>query len=122
MEIGIDILEIKRARFLYKTYQKKLKRYLSQEELSYIRSSRNKVEAFAAILALKEAVFKALNMPWFGLQGWRKIALKVEGTGELGIRFSHDLKKDSKIGKIWINVCFTKDFVLVRVWVDHGKE
>jgi phosphopantetheine--protein transferase-like protein len=119
ISIGIDILETGRAKLLYQTYQKKLGRYLTKKELAYIHSSRFKALSFAEILAVKEAVFKALEVSWFGLQGWKKIKLKAKFPQQFSVYFSADLKrKTSKIKKIWINVATTKKFVLARALIE----
>lgn len=115
---GIDIVEIARAKALYKAYRHKLKRFLTHSEYDYLESKPDKALTLAKMFAIKEAVFKALHAPWFGLEGWRKILLNVKDE-QFKVLFLGDLKKfnDPKY-RIWINVAACKQFVLANVLIE----
>lgn len=119
---GIDIVEISRAKALYKTYRNKLKRFLTHNEYTYLDLNPNKALTLAKMFAIKEAVFKALHIPWFGLEGWRKILLNIKDK-QFSVLFHGDLKKfnHSKY-RIWINVAACKEFVLAHVLIENPKK
>jgi holo-[acyl-carrier protein] synthase len=76
--IGLDVVEMPRARELYQRHRDRiLHRTLTGEELEYIRSLGDPVPAFAARLAAKEAVYKALqSLPGARAVGWREIGVR----------------------------------------------
>ena len=119
---GIDIVEIARAKTLYKAYRHKLKRFLTHSEYDYLESKPDKAITLAKMFAVKEAVFKALHMPWFGLKGWRKILLNVKDE-QFAVLFQGDLEEfnDSQY-RIWINLASCKDFVLANVLIENFSE
>lgn len=120
ISIGIDVVEISRARAIYRTHRDRLRRILTAREFSYLSSSRDKSKTFAEILAVKEAVFKALEVPWFGLEGWKKIGLRVRQAHQFSIYFGGDLKKyNAQNDKSWISVASTRKFVLARVLIER---
>ncbi|MBI1884401.1 MAG: 4'-phosphopantetheinyl transferase superfamily protein [Chlamydiae bacterium] len=121
--IGIDIIDMSRAKSIYETYESRLSRYLSPGELHYIRRSRSRPRALGEILALKEAVFKALEIPWFGLAGWKKIALKAQGKGRFAACLQGSLARSSSGKKIFLNVAATPEFILARAMlVSSGRD
>lgn len=124
LRAGIDIVELKRAEALYQTYGQKIGRFLSREEKAFLRASSKPAKALAKLLAVKEAVFKALEIHWFGLTGWRKIGLKPKKSGHFEVCLTQDLCHYITLDdRIWVSVASTKDFVLARVLIeDRGKE
>ncbi|MBI1871154.1 MAG: 4'-phosphopantetheinyl transferase superfamily protein [Chlamydiae bacterium] len=116
LQLGIDLIEVSRAQSIYRNYRDKLGRYLSREERSYIKAHRNKGIAFAEMMAIKEAVFKALELPWLGLEGWRKISLSMKFSRPFSVKLLGSLKtKNIWGGKFWIDVASNKVWVLARV-------
>lgn len=112
---GIDIVDICRVKKLYRNYKNRLHRYLSKNELVWLSKSKRKVEALAQIMAIKEAVFKSLEIPWFGLEGWKRIGL-MKTNGKVNVSISKEFLKREK-GKMnfWIATAQTKEFVVAHV-------
>ena len=73
--LGIDLIEIKKARRFYRAHEDRLGSLFSKKELRTIRRSKKPYERMAVLLAAKEAVFKALRAPWMGPAGFREIRL-----------------------------------------------
>ncbi len=122
LKIGIDIVEVSRAKGLYEAYGQKLCRFLSPQEMVFIHSSQNSSKALAILMAIKEAVFKALEISWFGLTGWKKIQVHSQGKA-FKVRLSGNLKEYVlKEDMMWINVASTKKFVLARVLIEQGRQ
>ena len=76
--IGLDVVEVSRARALLDRHRNRiLDRTLTDEERAYVDSLGDPAPAFAARLAAKEAVFKALQvLPGARSIGWREIAVR----------------------------------------------
>ena len=75
--IGLDVVELPRARALFARHGDHiLERTLTDEERSYVLSLGDPVPAFAARLAAKEAIYKALQvLPGARAVGWREIGV-----------------------------------------------
>lgn len=81
--IGLDVVEVARARGLLERHHDRiLDRTLTPEERLYVDSLGDPAPAFAARLAAKEAVFKALQV-FDGARaiGWRDIGVRRLGDG-----------------------------------------
>lgn len=76
--IGLDVVELPRARALFSRHGDRiLERTLTAEERQYVMSLGDPVPAFAARLAAKEAVYKALQvLPGARDVGWREIGVR----------------------------------------------
>jgi holo-[acyl-carrier-protein] synthase len=115
IKTGIDIVDISRAEKLYRNYKDRLSRYLSAHELVWLKASPKRVEALAEIMAIKEAVFKSLEIAWFGLEGWKKIGLKKK-NGKVNVSISNKfLNKSGRKMNFWIATARTKEFVVAHV-------
>lgn len=81
--IGLDVVEMPRARELFSRLGARiLDRTLTDGERSYINSLGDPVPAFAARLAAKEAVYKALQiLPGARAVGWREIGVQRLADG-----------------------------------------
>lgn len=75
--IGLDVVEMPRARELYRRHGTRiLERLLTAEERAYVAGLGDPVPAFAARLAAKEAVYKALQLlEGARAVGWREIGV-----------------------------------------------
>ena len=76
--IGLDVVEVTRARSLLARHRTRiLDRTLTADERRYVDSLGDPAPAFAARLAAKEAVFKALQV-FAGARtiGWRDISVR----------------------------------------------
>ncbi|HEY8062205.1 MAG TPA: holo-ACP synthase [Gemmatimonadales bacterium] len=76
--IGLDVVELPRARALFERHGDHiLHRTLTAGEREYVLSLGDPVPAFAARLAAKEAVYKALQvLPGARAVGWREIGVR----------------------------------------------
>lgn len=76
--IGLDVVEVARARSLLdRLGERIMARTLTDDEQRYVRSLGDPAPAFAARLAAKEAVYKALQVfPGARTIGWRDIAVR----------------------------------------------
>lgn len=78
--VGLDVVEMPRARELFARHGGRiLDRTLTDSERAYVMSLGDPVPAFAARLAAKEAVYKALQ----GLPGARGVAWREIGVQRL---------------------------------------
>ena len=86
--IGLDVVEVHRAReMLSRQGARLLERTLTAEERRYIDSLGDPAPAFAARLAAKEAVYKALqSLPGARGVGWRDIEVTRDAEGRPAIR------------------------------------
>lgn len=78
ISVGLDVVEVPRARaMLERQGARILERLLTGAERDYVRSLADPAPAFAARLAAKEAVYKALQR-FSGARGvaWRDIAVR----------------------------------------------
>jgi holo-[acyl-carrier protein] synthase len=75
--LGLDVVETSRAKALLDRHGERiLARVLTTEEREYVESLADPVPAFAARLAAKEAVYKALQvLPGARGVGWREIGV-----------------------------------------------
>jgi holo-[acyl-carrier protein] synthase len=75
--VGLDVVEMPRARELFARHGHRiLERTLTDGERGYVLSLGDPVPAFAARLAAKEAVYKALQaLPGARGVGWREIGV-----------------------------------------------
>ena len=87
--VGLDVVEMPRARELFARHGLRiLDRTLTEEEQRYVLSLGDPVPAFAARLAAKEAVYKALQLlPDARGVGWREIGVRrlADGRPEVAL-------------------------------------
>jgi holo-[acyl-carrier protein] synthase len=78
ISVGLDVVEMPRARSLFERHAARiLTRTLTADESRYVMSLGDPVPAFAARLAAKEAVYKALQvLPGARPVGWREIEVR----------------------------------------------
>jgi holo-[acyl-carrier protein] synthase len=78
MALGLDVVELPRARALWARHGDRiLQRTLTPGEREYVLSLGDPVPAFAARLAAKEAVYKALQvLPGARSVGWRDVGVR----------------------------------------------
>lgn len=93
--LGVDLIEFKKAERFYKTHRYGLSKFLSRGEISRVRQDREPHKSLAEILAAKEAVFKALRLPWMGRSGFRDIRIVPRKDGGFSFKLAGSLKKAS---------------------------
>ena len=114
MNIGIDIVEVKRIAKLIRN-KAFLMRVFSAEEIAYCAKRVNKAEHFAVRFAAKEAVWKALGMGGILRQAQdgeqsRTISLKNISVKNLPNGKPEALIKGRKHKDISISLSHTKDY------------
>ena len=109
MPLGVDLIEIQRAKLFYKNHRKNLKSILNQEETEYLESG-NRHERLAVLLASKEAVFKAIDGSRSGINTFQDIQIFPNN------KFSFAVRKriSQKITGLKLSVLKNKRFVIVR--------
>lgn len=58
--IGVDLVEIKKAKLFFERHRANLRSLFSKREIRYIKTNKKPYEKLALLLAAREAVFKAL--------------------------------------------------------------
>lgn len=88
--VGLDVVEMPRARDLFTRHGNRiLDRTLTPAEREYVLSLGDPVPAFAARLAAKEAVYKALQvLPNARGVGWREIGVRRLADGRPVVELS----------------------------------
>jgi holo-[acyl-carrier protein] synthase len=88
--IGLDVVEMPRARALLARHGDRiLERTLTVDERKYVQSLGDPGPAFAARLAAKEAVYKALQaLPGARAVGWREIGVRRLPDGRPEVELS----------------------------------
>ncbi len=74
--VGVDLVELKRAKVFYRAHHSRLDAYFNEEEIAFVKRARRRGhERLAVLLAAKEAAFKASGQPWMGPEGFRSITV-----------------------------------------------
>ena len=88
--LGIDLIELNKAKKIYRSHKQRLDSLFSDKELSYIQKSRKPHEAFGVLLAAKEAAFKALSPPGTGIASFKNIEIYPECKDRIQCRVAGD--------------------------------
>ena len=83
--LGVDLVEMKKAKVLYQNHRDHLDSFFNPQEISQIRKAAKPHEKMAALLAAKEAIFKALPTTSIGLLNFRDISLSATALKKLGL-------------------------------------
>ena len=86
--VGVDLVDLSRARgMLERRGEYALERLLTADEVAYLHQRPDPAPHFAARLAAKEAVYKALqSLPGARAVGWHDIEVCRDGEGRPTIR------------------------------------
>lgn len=93
VSLGVDLIEFKKAERFYRSHRRRLSGFLNPKEISYIRRHPNPHESLAELLAAKEAVFKALRLPWMGRSEFKDIHIIPEKDERLSFKLAGHLRK-----------------------------
>jgi len=117
--LGVDLIEIDRARSFYRAHKNNLHSFFSPKEISEIRRCRKPHEKLAVRLAAKEAVYKALEHRRAGLLNFRDISVSQTKENRLSVKIGKTLST-SNAGKLGLRLLFLKKkgYVVVQC---HGK-
>ena len=76
--LGVDIIELKKAKDFYHRHKKRLGSFFRPAEVRYIQSKGpNPHVRLAEVLAAKEAFFKSRGEYWMGLSGFKGIRFEA---------------------------------------------
>ncbi len=81
--IGIDVVEVERARTILARFgERALVRFLTSEERDYVLRQPDPAPHFAVRVAAKEAAYKALqSLPGMRAVGWHDLEVARDGEG-----------------------------------------
>ena len=89
---GTDIVSVARVARLIEAHGSRfLERWFTADEIAYCTAKVRPSQHFAARLAAKEAVLKALPCPWDGPLPWRSIEIRNGERGVPGVRLAGEL-------------------------------
>lgn len=91
--LGIDIIEIDRIKEAIKdSGEEFIRRTFTDEEINYCGKKTNKYQHYAARIAAKEAVFKAIGTGWQNGVKWTDIEVKNDELGKPVMRLKGKVK------------------------------
>lgn len=109
--IGIDLVDVARVRRLTDRAGSSFSmRWFTDEENTYCASKAHPAEHLAARLAAKEAVVKALRLPWDGPIPYRCVEIVTRADGAPSVRLSGRVRRAAQ----------ALGFELVEVSLSHG--
>lgn len=123
MEIGVDIIEVKRIKRVIEKYQRSinsnrfLNRVFTDKEVTFCESRRNKFQSYAVRFAAKEALLKAIGTGLSRGVKWKEIEI-IDDDPVRGADRQHSKPKIEVYGR-------TKKLVRNRgiiVSLSHTKE
>ena len=115
MNIGVDIVEIKRFNKLY-TNDKFMNNIFTKEELDYIKKRENNISTIAGLYAAKEAFLKALK---FGLDHSLKDIEVYHIDNAPYIRLHNEIKEHCKDMKYDLSIAHDGLYAIGTVLVFH---
>ncbi|MDR4508796.1 MAG: holo-ACP synthase [Candidatus Brocadiaceae bacterium] len=118
MDIGIDIIEIKRIERLFSANEAFLKRIYTEKEIQYCNPKKNRFQHYAARFATKEAMFKALGTGWVGAMKWTDIELLNNEKGKPYLNFYgmvKELVEKKNIGNAKVSLSHCKEYAIAQV-------
>ena len=113
VRIGTDIVAVERlTSLLSERGDHFVRRWFTDDEIAYCQAKAQPELHFAARLAAKEAVAKALGSPWDGPLPWHDIEVTVDVHGAPGVRLSGEVEQlASRLG-----------VDAIRVSLSHSQE
>ncbi|HSJ22785.1 MAG TPA: holo-ACP synthase [Nocardioidaceae bacterium] len=94
---GTDIVGVARvARLIDERGQDFLERWFTPAEIAYCSAKARPSLHFAARLAAKEAVVKALRLPWDGPLPWRDVEIVHDEHGAPRVRLSGRMRRSAE--------------------------
>jgi holo-[acyl-carrier protein] synthase len=111
---GTDIVSVTRIATLISTRGAAfLERWFTPTEIDYCTGKAEPSRHFAARLAAKEAVVKALPLPWDGPLPWRSIEIVTDERGAPSVRLSGDVRDavaEAGIGRITVSLSHCDEY------------
>ena len=119
-----DIVSVARiARIIETRGAHFLNRWFTPAEIAYCSAREQPGRHFAARLAAKEAVFKALHAPGSGPVPWRHIEIAHDEVGAPAVRLSGRLAETASragLGEIRVSLSHCDEFATAVAVVDHA--
>jgi len=116
--IGIDIVEIARIeRLLGRHGDTFLKRVFLPEEIAYCGSKKFPAQHYAARLAVKEAVFKALGEGWTERLGWKDIKVLRSERGKPSVELlgkGRELQREMGVERIMVSLSHSDAYSIAQ--------
>ena len=114
--VGIDLVEIKRVENLVARWGLRfLEKVFFPSEIAYCQAKPYPAQHYAARLAIKEAVLKALGEGWTERAGWKDIAVSRGVKGQPGVKLvgkGEKLGREKGIGKILVSLSHSQGFAV----------
>lgn len=99
--LGVDLVEIQKAKSFYKTHKHRLDSFFSPKEINFISGDdQSPIESLAMLLAAKEAVFKANNRGWMGPWGFKSIRMASKTKKNLIFESQTDLSSKNRLFQV----------------------
>ena len=119
--IGIDLVEVGRVRKLFERGEPLRESVFTPEELRYSWEQKDPYVCLAALLAVKEALFKALGTGLSGEMDWRDVEVQrgTSGTPVLRLwRKTNQLAHEMGVVKYALSLSHTKDYGIAMVLLE----
>ena len=119
--IGIDLVEVGRIRKLFERGEPLRESVFTPEELRYSWEQKDPYVCLAALLAVKEALFKALGTGLSGEMDWRDVEVQrgTSGTPVLRLwRKTAQLAQEMGVVKYALSLSHTKDYGIAMVLLE----
>lgn len=121
---GTDIVSVARiARIIETRGARFLNRWFTPDEIAYCSEMAQPNKHFAARLAAKEAVFKALPTPSSGPVPWRCIEIVHDEHGAPAVRLSGvlaELAGEGRVGGIHVSLSHCDEFATAVAVIDRA--
>jgi phosphopantetheine--protein transferase-like protein len=110
--LGVDLIELKRAKLFYHRHKSRLASLLTEKEISYVGNRSNAYRKLAEVLAVKEAAFKTLGRALTGPAAFASLSVlpPAKGRPYFGVEKKKSKKNALKIRLIKKN----KKFVVAQ--------
>jgi holo-[acyl-carrier protein] synthase len=122
---GTDIVSVPRvARLIEERGDRFLDRWFTPDEIAYCRAMAEPPLHFAARLAAKEAVVKALRTPGDGPIPWRSIEIGHDRRGAPTVRLSGRVRDDAVrdgLGEVIVSLSHCAEFATAVAIVDAAR-
>ena len=119
--IGIDLVEVGRVRNLFERGEPLRESVFTPEELRYSWKQKDPYVCLAALLAVKEALFKSLGTGLSGEMDWRDVEVQ-KGTSGMPVlrlwRKTAQLAHEMGIVKYALSLSLTRDYGIAMVLLE----
>lgn len=121
--IGIDVVENTRFRSILSNNKlDNVEKHFTTEEVVYCTKKKDSYKYFSGTFAVKEAVFKALQLQWKKGFSWRDIAVKrFNGIPEVKLSgYTETRAKSLGVKKIFVSISHCNEYAIAMVIITGG--